>query len=191
MNVAEYADLLGERERENFSRMPAAVQYQLAAPSVPDSVREQVLEASASGRPFKVAEVKEMVRAAKPKMEPQAASLEVDSGSNSNTKNEDKPEKRAEAVSAKEDVISSVLETHLVSSQAASESSKAPEIQRPARAILQSKLDATTDDARRQAIIKDIFVLVNKMSTSERVTLISNLNKLADITSKQLAECLQ
>jgi len=191
MMVARYAYLLDERERENFSRLPVAIQYQLAAPSVPDGVRAQVLETSAAGRPIKVATVKEMVRAAKRKTDSPASSLDNDTRTNRSTENEDGPAARAEAASAKDDAIFSAPETDRLPTLSVSDPSKAPEIQRPARAILQSKLDAATDDPRRQAIIKEIFVLVNKMSAIDRVNLISSLSKLADIRCRQLAECLQ
>jgi hypothetical protein len=189
MMVAGYADHLGEQERENFSRLPAAVQYQLAAPSVPDAVRAQVLETSAAGRPIKVATVKELVRAAKRKTDSPASSLDNDTRTNRGTENEDRPAARAKAASAKDDVIFSAPEPHRLPTL--SDSPNAPEIQTPARAILQSKLNAATDDPRRQAIIKEIFVLLNKMSATDRVNLISSLSKLADITSRKLAECLQ
>src|SRR5437762_470681 len=42
MMVAEHVDRHGGHE--NFSRLPVAIQYQLAAPSVSDQVRQQVLD---------------------------------------------------------------------------------------------------------------------------------------------------
>lgn len=192
MMCARYADdVLSERERENFSRLPIAVQYQLAAPSVPEEVRQQVLEASAEGRPLKVSEVKQLVRAATRKMDAPDGPRDPNVGELATNDDEPRIEVSETASAEEQPAASSAPHVERTGSQPALVQPGPPEIHRPVRVISQSKLGATTTDIRKQALIKEMFDFAAEMTPTHRVTLISILSKLGDITAKQLAECLQ
>lgn len=190
MMVARYADLLDERQRENFSRLPMAIQYQLAAPSVPEEVRQRVLEASAEGRSVKVSEVKQLVHAATHRTAEPGRPFDGNDGS----ADQDEPETGTSGkapLAEDQRTACPNADPDRTAPQAFSVQPRSSEPHKPMRAISQSKLDATTTELSKQAIIKDIFVLATQITPLQRVTLISNLSKLGDITAKQLAECLQ
>src|SRR5947207_5746258 len=145
MRVARYADGLDEQERENFSRLPVAAQYLLAAPSAPASARKEVLGGLADGRSYKVDEVKQLVRGAQGKKDRADSSFQRNGWESAAHEHETDTEVRSEAAPVEEEAFSA-SDVGRTGSQPALVESTSLEVEKVVRSISQSKLAATTAD---------------------------------------------
>jgi hypothetical protein len=172
-------------DAKTFRVYRPAIQYQLAAPSVSDQVRQQVLDACAEGRPLKVAEVKQLVRAEK-----LGAALPGDS--EATEQDVQHPGELSEAAAVEDpQATPPTPEAEGAASENQFASSNGSDTDRPVRVVSQTKLEAATGDPRKQAAIRNLYMIVGKLPQPHRANLIASLSQLGDVPAEKLAACLQ
>jgi hypothetical protein len=174
MRVAEYAD--ASDKGEIISHLPVTVQYLIAAKSVPEAIREQILDRFATGERLKVDDVKRHIQAAtrKPSRQPpKRASTAVDPADVQDAAkcNAAPTEASLVAVSEADTVtVASPLDEGCDANSDAKRCQVFP-------AISQHRLDAATQDPEKQSHIKSIYDILRRLNSIHRVNLVSHLGK--------------